>query len=87
MLEFRYDTQLLIEGHDLDEDEISDYFGTGLFHLNQEGGFECHIRLMNSRGLIYWLMQHGEKVRVLEPACVKTELIKTLEAALAQYRE
>jgi predicted DNA-binding transcriptional regulator YafY len=68
------------------EDEISDYFGTGLFHLNQEGGFECHIRLMNSQGLIYWLMQHGEKVRVLEPACVKTELIKTLEATLAQYR-
>ena len=26
MLEFRYDTQLLIEGEDLDEDEISDYF-------------------------------------------------------------
>ena len=25
MLEFRYDTQLLIEGHDLDEDEINDY--------------------------------------------------------------
>ncbi|MDE5748156.1 MAG: kinase to dihydroxyacetone kinase [Acetatifactor sp.] len=24
-LEFRYDTQLLIEGHDLDEDVISDY--------------------------------------------------------------
>lgn len=26
MLEFRYDTQLLIEGHDLDEFEIKDYF-------------------------------------------------------------
>ena len=26
MVEFRYDTQLLIEGHDLDEDEIFDYF-------------------------------------------------------------
>ena len=25
MLEFRYDTQLLIEGEDLDEDEISEY--------------------------------------------------------------
>ena len=25
MLEFRFDTQLLIEGHDLDEDEIHDY--------------------------------------------------------------
>ncbi|MCD7796381.1 MAG: kinase to dihydroxyacetone kinase [Clostridiales bacterium] len=26
MLEYRYDTQLLIEGEDLDEDEINDYF-------------------------------------------------------------
>ena len=26
MLEFRYDTQLLIEGKDLDEDQITDYF-------------------------------------------------------------
>ena len=26
MLEYRYDTQLLIDGHDLDEDEIYDYF-------------------------------------------------------------
>lgn len=26
MIEFRYDTQLLIEGKDLDEDEITDYF-------------------------------------------------------------
>ena len=26
MLEFRYDTQLLIEGENLDEDEISEYF-------------------------------------------------------------
>lgn len=25
MLEFRFDTQLLIEGHDLDEDAINDY--------------------------------------------------------------
>lgn len=26
MLTFRYDTQLLLEGENLDEDEISDYF-------------------------------------------------------------
>ena len=26
MLEYRYDTQLLIEGEDLDEDVISEYF-------------------------------------------------------------
>ncbi|MGN0240990.1 MAG: kinase to dihydroxyacetone kinase, partial [Candidatus Weimeria sp.] len=26
MLEYRYDTQLLIDGEDLDEDAINDYF-------------------------------------------------------------
>ena len=30
-MEFRYDTQLLIEGHGLDEDAINDYF---LEHFN-----------------------------------------------------
>lgn len=30
MLEFKFDTQLLIEGHDLDEDAINDYI---TFHL------------------------------------------------------
>ena len=26
MLEYKFDTQLLIDGHDLDEDAINDYF-------------------------------------------------------------
>ncbi len=30
MLEFKYDTQLLIEGTDLDEDKINDYFRANL---------------------------------------------------------
>lgn len=30
MLEYRYDTQLLIDGEDLDEDAISDYFTENL---------------------------------------------------------
>lgn len=30
MIEYRYDTQLLIEGHDLDEDKIRDYFNNNL---------------------------------------------------------
>lgn len=30
MLEFRYDTQLLIEGENLDEDVISEYFAENL---------------------------------------------------------
>ena len=30
MLEFKFDTQLLIEGHDLDEDEINDWITANL---------------------------------------------------------
>jgi len=30
MLEFKFDTQLLIDGHDLDEDAINEYFTTNL---------------------------------------------------------
>ena len=30
MLEYRYDTQLLIDGENLDEDAISDYFTENL---------------------------------------------------------
>lgn len=30
MLEFRFDTQLLIEGHDLDEDAIFDYISQNI---------------------------------------------------------
>ena len=33
MLEFRYDTQLLIEGENLDEDAISEYF---IAHFNRD---------------------------------------------------
>ena len=34
MLEFRYDTQLLIEGEDLDEDKIGDHIKIH-FHTNE----------------------------------------------------
>lgn len=67
------------------EDEIIDYFGAGIFHQNHAAGFECHVRVMHSQGLIYWLMQHGPKVKVLYPETVRDELIASLQATLAQY--
>ena len=47
MVEFRYDTQLLIEGHDLDEDEIFDYFtenfvGDSLLTVGDEDLIKIH---------------------------------------------
>jgi predicted DNA-binding transcriptional regulator YafY len=68
------------------EDEIIDYFGTDHYHAKQPDGFECHVRVMHSKGLIHWLMQHGDKVKVLAPEAVKDELIASLQATLARYQ-
>ncbi|MCM1299056.1 MAG: kinase to dihydroxyacetone kinase [Firmicutes bacterium] len=48
MVEFRYDTQLLIEGEDLDEDAINDYFkanfeGDSLLAVGDEDLIKIHF--------------------------------------------
>ena len=48
MIEFRYDTQLLIEGTGLDEDEIFDYFvahfaGDSLLAVGDENLIKIHF--------------------------------------------
>jgi dihydroxyacetone kinase-like predicted kinase len=48
MIEYRYDTQLLIEGHDLDEDAIYDYFvanfkGDSLLAVGDENLIKIHF--------------------------------------------
>ncbi|MCD7730702.1 MAG: kinase to dihydroxyacetone kinase [Oscillospiraceae bacterium] len=48
MTEFRYDTQLLIEGHDLDEDAIYDYIekhfkGDSLLAVGDEELIKIHF--------------------------------------------
>ena len=47
MLEFRYDTQLLIEGENLDEDKISEYFTeikTLLKEIADWSGWRCNSK-------------------------------------------
>ncbi len=48
MVEYRYDTQLLIEGENLDEDEINDYFrenfeGDSLLAVGDEDLIKIHF--------------------------------------------
>ena len=59
MLEFKYDTQLLIDGKDLDEDVISDYFtghfkGDCLLAVGDEEMIKIHFHTNEPRkGLEY----------------------------------
>ena len=67
MLEFKYDTQLLIEGTDLDEDEINDYItehfkGDCLLAVGDEELIKIHF---HTCGGIY---EAAEAVNLYEPA-------------------
>lgn len=65
MLEFRYDTQLLIEGEDLDEDVISDYItenlqGDCLLAVGDEELIKIHFHTNEPWKLLEYCSTLGE---------------------------
>ena len=65
MLEFRYDTQLLIEGEDLDEDAINDYFtenlkGDCLLAVGDEDLIKIHFHTNEPWQLLEYASSLGE---------------------------
>ena len=65
MLEFRYDTQLLIEGEGLDEDEINDYItenlsGDCLLAVGDEDLIKIHFHTNEPWELLKYCASLGE---------------------------
>ena len=65
MLEFRYDTQLLIEGENLDEDKINEYFtnnfkGDCLLAVGDEELIKIHFHTNESWKVLGYCSQIGE---------------------------
>lgn len=65
MLEFRYDTQLLIEGTDLDEDAINDYFienftGDSLLAVGDETLIKIHYHTNEPWDVLKYCASLGE---------------------------
>ncbi len=65
MLEFRYDTQLLIEGENLDEDTISDYFmehfkGDCLLAVGDEELIKIHFHTNEPWDVLKYCASLGE---------------------------
>ena len=65
MTEFRYDTQLLIEGHDLDEDAINDYFvehfrGDCLLAVGDEDLIKIHFHTNEPWKVLEYCASLGE---------------------------
>ena len=65
MVEYKYDTQLLIEGHDLDEDEIYDYFvsnfkGDSLLAVGDEDLIKIHFHTNTPWEILEYCSSLGE---------------------------
>ena len=65
MLEYRYDTQLLIEGTDLDEDAINDYFldhfkGDSLLAVGDETLIKIHYHTNEPWEVLKYCASLGE---------------------------
>ena len=65
MIEFRYDTQMLIEGHDLDEDEINDYIiehfeGDSLLAVGDEDLIKIHFHTNRPWEILEYCASLGE---------------------------
>ena len=65
MLQYRYDTQLLIDGEDLDEDEINDYFvknfkGDCLLAVGDEDLIKIHFHTNEPWKLLEYAAGLGE---------------------------
>ena len=65
MLEYRYDTQLLIEGEDLDEDAVSDYFvshfqGDCLLAVGDEDLIKIHFHTNEPWKVLEYCASVGE---------------------------
>ena len=74
MLEFRYDTQLLIEGTDLDEDMITDYI--------TEHFYNCTDEILSGLGKMY--AADGEFRENIDAAAGKGTAVFA-SAAIAAY--
>ena len=65
MLEFKYDTQLLIEGEDLDEDEIYDYIvenfkGDSLLAVGDSDLIKIHYHTNEPWLVLAWAATLGD---------------------------
>ena len=70
MLEYRYDTQLLIDGHDLDEDKVYDYFvdhfeGDCLIAVGDEDMIKIHYHTNEPWKVLEYAASQGDLHKVI----------------------
>lgn len=69
-------------------EEMLDYFESGLSLQDYNDDYTTiSVKVYESDGLYYWLMQHGENIEVLEPEDVRKEMRSRLIEAVKIYED
>lgn len=67
-------------------DTLIDTFGPDIHIFNEpEDYIRATVTASDGRGIIYWLLQYGENVEVIEPASIREEIKTKLETICKKY--
>jgi len=67
-------------------DELIDYFGEAIhFQKAEAEWFDVRVAVNNGEGLFYWLLQYGEKVKVISPDSIQKELLERIDRMKRLY--
>ncbi len=64
--------------------DFIDWFGKDVYFINRNGDIVASIKV-NEEALIYWAMQYGEHVEIIEPLSTRERLKERLENMCKQY--
>ncbi len=78
--------QLVIRVNNTMIDELIDYFGENLKIKEHYDLFDVTVTVMDTKGLYYWLLQHGESIEVIKPKAVREEFTQMLEKIYKKHR-
>lgn len=77
---------LVIEVHEYMADTLIDYFGKDItFNKSGNDLYRVSVQVFNGEGLYFWLLQHGEHIRVIEPESVRYKLLEKIKVIADAY--
>ncbi len=68
-------------------DELIDYFGENIRIEKTNGLFDVSINVMESEGLYYWLLQHGENIEIISPQKIRDNFIQKIDGISKRYKK
>lgn len=66
-------------------DDVIDRFGTGIHILKSGENYIVTVKT-SPNAMLYWLLQYGQSVEVVEPESLRQRLIQSLEKTLSAYK-